>query len=160
GTMAEGVVCVLRIINGAPADASKPCPTGGTCRPYADFSAIASVNGSGNLGTWVQSSQSSTDVRPLPRARHRLGVMSRHVNAPTRFLYAAGGDDGAEANAKAEVVSTQLNPLGDMLGWTAQRNAMMKARTGQATIRIGQFVYAIGGFDGTAALASVERARI
>jgi hypothetical protein len=160
GTMAAGVVCVLRIINGVPADASKPCPAGGTCRPYADFSAIASVNGSGNLGTWIQSSQSSTDVRPLPSARTRLGVVAGHVNAQTRFLFAVGGDDGAEANAKSEVVSTQLSPLGDMLGWTAQRNAMLKARTGQATIRIGQFVYAIGGFDGTAALAGVERARI
>jgi hypothetical protein len=47
-----------------------------------------------------------------------------------------------------------------MLGWTAQRNSMRKPRTGQATIRIGQFLYAIGGFDGSAALGSVERARI
>src|SRR5262249_58639604 len=64
------------------------------------------------------------------------------------------------ASAKNEVVSTQLSPLGDMLGWTPQRNAMMKARTGQATIRLGQFLYAIGGGSGATALGSVERARI
>lgn len=161
GTMAEGVVCTLRVINGTPASAATPCPAGATCLPYADFSAIASVNGSGNLGTWVQSSAASTDVRQLPNARTRLGVVAGHVNAQTRFLYAIGGDDGMVAHAKNEVVSTQLSPLGDMLGWTAQRNAMAAARTGQATILIGQFVYAIGGSsDGTNALGSVERARI
>jgi hypothetical protein len=161
GTMADGVVCVLRIVNGTPASASNPCPAGGSCLPYADFSAIASVNGSGNLGTWVQSSATSTDVRQLPNARTRLGVVAGHVNAQTRFLYALGGDDGMVAHAKTEVISTQLSPLGDMLGWTAQRSAMTAARTGHATIRIGQFLYAIGGSsDGTHALGSVERARI
>ncbi len=159
-TMAAGVVCVLRVINGTPADAANPCPAGNTCLPYTDFSAIASVNGSGNLGTWVQSSATSTDVRQLPNPRTRLGVVAGHVNAQTRFLYAVGGDDGAVANAKNEVVSTELNPLGDMLGWTPQRHAMTKARTGQATIRLGQFIYAIGGGSGAAALGSVERARI
>jgi hypothetical protein len=158
--MAAGVVCVLRIINGTPTSAANPCPAGGTCLPHADFSAVASVNGSGNLGTWVQSSATSTDVRPLPSARTRLGVVAGHVNTQTRFIYALGGDNGTEANAKSDVVSTQLSPLGDMLGWTTQRNAMMKARTGQATIRLGQFLYALGGFDGTAVLGSVERARI
>lgn len=159
-TMASSVVCTLRIINGTPADAANPCPAGGTCLPYADFSAIASVNGSANLGTWVQSSPTSTDVRELPNARTRLGVVAGHVNTQTRFLYATGGDDGAEAHAKDDVTSTQLSPLGDMLGWTAQRGAMLHPRTGHAAIRIGQFIYAIGGFDGTAALRGVERARI
>ena len=160
GTMAAGVVCVLRIINGTPTSAANPCPAGGTCLPHADFSAVASVNGSGNLGTWIQSSPTSTDVRPLPAPRTRLGVVAGHVNTQTRFLYAVGGDDGTEANAQRAVVSTQLSPLGDMLGWTTQRNAMMAPRTGQATIRLGQFLYALGGFDGTATLGSVERARI
>jgi hypothetical protein len=159
-TMAAGVVCVLRIINGTPTDAANPCPAGGTCLPFTDFSAVASVNGSGNLGTWVQSSATSTDVRELPRPRTRLGVVAGRVNTQTRFIYAMGGDDGVEANAKRDITSTQLSPLGDMLGWTAQRNSMMSARTGQATIRLGQFLYAIGGFDGTAVLGSVERARI
>ncbi len=159
-TMAAGVVCVLRIINGAPTNAADPCPAGGTCLPFADFSAIASVNGSGNLGTWVQSTANSTDVAPLPSPRTRLGVVSGHVNAQTRFMYAFGGDDGTEANAKQDVVSTQLDPLGKMLGWTAQRNTMTSPRTGHASIVLGQFIYAIGGFDGAAVLKTVERARI
>ena len=159
-TMAAGVVCVLRIINGAPANAANPCPAGGTCLPFVDFAAIASVNGSGNLGTWAQSSATSTDVRQLPAARTRLGVVVGRVNKQTRFTYAFGGDDGTEANAKGDVVATQLDPLGDMLGWTPQRNAMLKPRTGHAAIRIGQFLYAIGGFDGTAVLGTVERARL
>lgn len=160
GTMAAGSVCVLRIINGAPADAANPCPAGGTCLPYADFSAIASVNGSGNLGLWVQSSATSTDVKPMPSGRTRLGVSPGEVNSQTRFLYAMGGDDGAQANAKSDVIATQLDALGNMVGWSPQRNAMMSKRTGQATIRIGQFLYAIAGYDGTAVVKTVERARI
>lgn len=159
-TMAAGVVCVLRIMNGTPGDPANPCPAGGTCVPYADFSAIASVNGSGNLGTFVQSSSTSTDVRALPAARTRLGAVSGRVNRQARFLYALGGDDGAFANASPVVYSTGLDTLGDMLGWTTQRNAMTSDRTGHATVRIGQFIYALGGFDGTNALTSVERARI
>jgi hypothetical protein len=159
-TMAAGVVCTLRIVNGTPANAAAPCPAGGTCLPYADYSAIASVNGSGNLGTWAQSTATSTDVRQLPAARTRLGALVGHVTQQARFTYVFGGDDGTVANAKSDVIATQLDPLGGMLGWTTQRSAMLKARTGLAAIRIGQFLYAIGGSDGTAAVATVERARI
>lgn len=38
GTMAEGVVCTLRIVNGTPASAANPCPASATCLPCADFS--------------------------------------------------------------------------------------------------------------------------
>lgn len=159
-TMAASVVCVLRIMNGTPTNAADPCPAGGTCVPYADFSAIASVNGSGNLGSFVQSTSTSTDVRELPAARTRLGAVSGRVNRQARFLYAIGGDDGAFANASSDVYSTGLDSLGDMLGWTTQRNPMTVDRTGHATVRIGQFIYALGGFNGTNVVTSVERARI
>ncbi len=160
GTMADGVVCTLRLYDGLPADLANPCPPGGTCVPYADFSAIASTTNSGNRGTFPASTSTPTDVVQLPAGRTRLGAVSGHVDAQTRLLYVLGGDDGSEGNAKSDVVATQLSPLGDMLGWTTQRNALMSKRTGQATIRIGQFIYAIGGYDGAAALKSVERARI
>ncbi|MGE5187287.1 MAG: IPT/TIG domain-containing protein [Acidobacteriota bacterium] len=153
GTMADGVVCVLRIMDGTPADPNNPCPAGGTCVPYADFSAIAATTNSGNLGAFA-------GATALPSGRTRLGAVAGHVNAQTRLLYVLGGDDGTEANAKNDVVATQLTVLGDMVGWTAQRNMMTTKRTGAATIRLGQFLYAIGGYDGAAALKSVERARI
>jgi hypothetical protein len=160
GTMADGVVCTLRVMDGNPADPTNPCPPGGTCVPYADFSAIAATTNSGNLGTFTASTSTSTDVVQLPSGRTRLGAVAGHVDTQTRLLYVLGGDDGSEANAKNDVIATQLSPLGDMLGWTTQRNAMLSKHTGHATIRIGQFIYAIGGHDGTAALKSVERARI
>ncbi|HEY6038775.1 MAG TPA: IPT/TIG domain-containing protein [Kofleriaceae bacterium] len=160
-TIPASAACVLRIINGAAADPMAPCPAGGTCVPFVDFSAIAFVSGSGNLGTWTQSTASASDpVQQLPAARTRLGAVAGHVTAQARFLYQVGGDDGTIANASSAVVSTQLDPVGNLLGWTAQRNAMVSARTGAAVIRIGQFIYAIGGADGAAALATVERARI
>ena len=153
--------CVLRIINGAVADPTNPCPAGGTCVPFVDFSAIAFVSGSGNLGTWTPSTGSNTDsVLQLPAARSRLGVVAGHVTAQARFFYQVGGDDGTLANASSAVVSTQLDELGNLLGWTTQRNGMVAARTGAAVIRVGQFIYAIGGSNGAAALATVERARI
>jgi hypothetical protein len=154
--------CVLRIINGTATDPAKPCPIGGTCLPYVDFSAIAFVTGSGNLGTWTQSTGGANDpVKQLPAARTRLGVVAGHATSQARFLYQASGDDGTLSHTSSTVMSTQLDPLGNLLGWTAQSNSLVAARTGAAVIRIGQFIYAIGGStDGSAALATVERARI
>jgi hypothetical protein len=160
-TIPASAACVLRIINGTATNPTDPCPAGGTCVPFVDFSAIAFVSGSGNLGTWTASNGSSNDpVMQLPAARTRLGVVAGHVTSQARFLYQVGGDDGTLANASSAVVSTQLDPLGNLLGWTTQRNAMTAARTGAAVIRIGQFIYAIGGFNGTTAVNTVERARI
>lgn len=77
----------------------------------------------------------------------RTSLASCHVRIGTvdvpRGTRALARDD--------EAVLTQLDPLGDMHGRTAQRYSMTKAPT-------GQFVHAIGAFDGTAALRSVERA--
>ena len=160
-TIPASAACVLRIINGAVADPINPCPAGGTCVPFVDFSAIAFVSGSGNLGAWTQSTGTISDaVQQLPAARSRLGVVAGHVTAQARFVYQVGGDDGTLANASSAVVSTQLDELGNLLGWTTQRNSMLSVRTGAAVTRVGQFIYAIGGSNGAAALATVERARI
>ena len=156
-TMAAGVACVLRIVNGTPADPKTPCPAGAACLPYADFSAIASVVNSGNLGIWANV---APGVAPMKNARRALGAVSGRPSNQARFLYAVGGDGGAAMTARNDVESTQLDPVGNMLGWTTQRNAMTKARSHLATVRVGQFIYAIGGSDGTNALSSVERARI
>lgn len=153
--------CVLRIINGAVADPTNPCPAGGTCVPFVDFSAVAFVSGSGNLGSWTQSTGSNTDsVLQLPVARSRLGVVAGHVTAQARFFYQIGGDDGTISNASSAVASTPLDELGNLLGWTYQRNSMLIARTGAAVVRVGQFTYAIGGSNGAAVYNTVERARI
>ncbi|HEU4733895.1 MAG TPA: hypothetical protein VFT22_38645 [Kofleriaceae bacterium] len=157
GTMAAGVACVLRIVDGTPTDPTTPCPAGGTCLAYADFSAVASVVNSGNLGIWANA---APNVAPMQNARRALGAVSGRPSNEARFLYAIGGDGGTAATARNDVESTQLDPVGNMLGWTTQRNAMTAARTELATVRVGQFIYAIGGSDGKNALASVERARI
>lgn len=160
-TIPASAACVLRIVNGTATNPLDPCPAGGTCLPYVDYSAVAFVSGSGNLGVWTPSTGSAADpVKQLPAARTRLGAVAAHVTSQARYLYQVGGDDGTLANASNAVVSSQLDPLGNVLGWTAQRSSMTSARTGAAVIRIGQFIYAIGGFDGTNTLASVERARI
>lgn len=160
-TIPASAACVLRIVNGTPTDPLAPCPPGGTCLPYVDYSAVAFVSGSGNLGAWTPSTGSASDpVQQLPAGRTRLGAVAGHVTSQARYLYQVGGDDGTLANASNAVVSAQLDPLGNVLAWSAQRHAMTSARTGAAVTRIGQFIYAIGGFDGTTTLASVERARI
>ncbi|HEX2686814.1 MAG TPA: hypothetical protein VHN14_09350 [Kofleriaceae bacterium] len=156
-TMAAGVACVLRIVDGTPVDPMLPCPASGVCLPYADFAAIASVVNSGNLGVFANA---APNVAPMQNARRALGAVSGRPSSEARFLYAVGGDGGAATMALNNVESTQLDPVGNMLGWTTQRNTMTKARTELATVRVGQFIYAIGGSDGVNALSSVERARI
>jgi hypothetical protein len=156
-TIAAGVACVLRIVNGTPSDPNDPCPTGGTCLPFADFSAIASVVNSGNLGDFTNM---APNVATMQHARRALGAVAGRASTQARFLYAIGGDDGTPANARDDIEFTQLDPVGHMIGWQIQRNAMTSPRTQFATVRVGQFMYAIGGSDGATALASVERARI
>ncbi len=159
GTLPAGVACVLRVIDGAPADASNPCPAGGTCLPFADYSAIAATVNSGDLGTFTASA-AGTGVLPLQTARRALGAVVGHATPTARFLYAIGGDAGATTSAREDVEYTQLDPIGNMLAWQTQVHSMTSKRSEFATVRVGQFIYAAGGTDGAAALTSVERARI
>jgi hypothetical protein len=156
-TMAAGVACVLRVVDGSPADPKAPCASGTACLPYADFSAVASVVNSGNLGEFTNA---AANVAQMQHARRALGAASGRASAQARFLYAIGGDDGTAANARNDVEFAQLDAVGNMLAWQAQRNAMTSKRTELATVRIGQFLYTIGGSNGATALATVERARI
>lgn len=159
GTLTAGVACVLRIVNGSPADAATPCPNGGTCLPYADYSAVAATNNSGDLGDFTASSAGGSVV-PLQTARRALGSVVGHTSPSTRFIYALGGDTGTTAGALDDIEFTELDPVGNMLGWQKQVNSMTSKRTELSTVRIGQFIYAIGGSDGANALSTVETARI
>jgi len=120
---------------------------------FARFSALAVTNPAENL-------PSPASGPPLGAARRGPSLAAARLDNAARFLFALGGDDGTDAGARASVESTPVDVLGAPGGWTAQRHALASPRAFGAAAALGRFVYAVGGFDGTQALASVERAAL
>jgi hypothetical protein len=146
-TLVADTVCVVRVNN----------PDGS----FGDFSAISVTNPASNLGTFLTSVQAPARVKPLTVSRFGLFAASGRATAANRFLYAVGGaTDETSATAFSSVESTPVDRFGAMGGWTLQRNSMTVPRGLVGGARIGQFIYAAGGTDGTNVLDTVERARI
>lgn len=120
---------------------------------YARYSAISIRNPAENLFPWA----AGTD---LVEARRAPVAVAGRTNAMSRYVYAIGGDDGTAAGAKASLERAPIGAFGEMDAWEALGDELPGARTLAAGVRIGSFVYAIGGSDGSKALSSVVRARI
>lgn len=121
---------------------------------YVDFSALVITNPAQNLTTPVAGPS-------LVEARRAHRLVSLRASGAARYLYAIGGDDGVEAGAKDTVEGNAIDVFGTQgPTWTTQRHHLTTKRTHAGAVAIGRFVYAVGGSDGTAPIASVERAAI
>lgn len=79
----------------------------------------------------------------------------------SRFLYAIGGDDGTVDTAKSSVESSSIDGYGGLGNWTDQRNELPQPVSMSGTVRIGRFLYLIGGANAnSSALNTVYRAMI
>jgi hypothetical protein len=96
----------------------------------------------------------------MQEARRALGLEAGRPTATSRFLYAIGGDDGTEANAKTSVESARVGVFGALGTWFDQRYDLPAARTFASSTIIGRYIYMVGGSDGTTAQNSVWRAQI
>ncbi len=147
-----GSVCVVSLTN----------PDGASY----NFSALSVKEPSQNLNPW---SAGPT----MLEARRGLSVVAGRPTDRSRFLYAIGGDDGALANAKTSVESNPIGIFGGMAPtWTYQRNDLSTVwdtsatatasmpRTFAEAVRVENFVYLVGGDDGTGSQASVLRAQV
>jgi hypothetical protein len=141
-TLAVGDVCVLRVTN---ADGA-----------YFDYSAIGVTTPSLNLSATHQGTA-------LNVGRRALATASGNATAAARFVYAIGGDPGA-AMAGAPFSSTEVASVdlfGKMGNWSLQPSSTLAtARSFPAYATSGRYIYVAGGFDGTSALKSAERALI
>ncbi|MCA9547661.1 MAG: IPT/TIG domain-containing protein, partial [Myxococcales bacterium] len=134
-----GSVCVVRLTR---ADGA-----------YFDYSALSIKTPAQNLNPWQEAS-------PMGTARRALALEAARPTEASRFLYAIGGDAGAPANALASVEAAQVDLFGNIGDWRDERAALPAPRTRAGSARIGDFLYLVGGSDGTAAVDTVWRAQV
>jgi hypothetical protein len=139
-TLPAGTVCVVTVSN---ADGS-----------FVDFSALAVTNPASNLEPFRA-------MPSLTVARRGVAAVAGRPTQASRFLYALGGNAGTSAtSALATVERAAIGDFGELSSFVAEAEPMTTGRALHGAARIGEFVYAVGGTNGTSALASVERARI
>jgi hypothetical protein len=132
-------VCILRATN----------PDGA----YADYSAVGITGPSSNLAPFAAANDMTT-------ARRAPAAFSGRATRSARFIYAAGGDDGDTANALDTVESAPIDIFGVPGSWFEQPVSLPAPRTLAGVATIGQFVYLVGGNDGSGATAATSRALI
>lgn len=138
-SLAAGVVCVLRVTN------ASGC--------YSEYSGLAVTNPSSNLQPFL----AGTD---LTTGRRALALVAGRATRSARFLYALGGDAGAEAAALATSESASVDVFGGMGEWFEQPNGLPGPRTLAAARTIGRFIYLVGGHDGESPTDEVWRAEV
>ncbi|HNN53287.1 MAG TPA: hypothetical protein PKO07_19810 [Pseudomonadota bacterium] len=134
-----GVLCIVRVTN-----------QDGT---FFDYSAIGVTNASGNLTGFTAATNMTVGRRALAAAAGRPTPVAR-------FVYAIGGDNGADNKPYASVEAAPTTLNGVLGTWFALSRTLPKPLSFQGVGVIGRFLYAVGGFDGTAAVKDVYRAEI
>ncbi|HEY3354277.1 MAG TPA: hypothetical protein VGQ83_13575, partial [Polyangia bacterium] len=122
-----------------------------------DFASFVVTMPSQNLTAFNTATQS------LATGRRALGVASGGPTNAARFVYAVAGDNGTNPLASVEVLPVDIFGKPGVGGFFTQRNPVQQARTQTKAVRIGRFIYLVGGgstLATTSALDTVERAVI
>ncbi|HAA53334.1 MAG TPA: hypothetical protein DCE42_01180, partial [Myxococcales bacterium] len=134
-----GSVCVLRVSN----------PDG----TYADFSALGTTGPSLNISSFVADKDMLT-------ARRALSSTSGRPTSRARFLYAIGGDSGNVSGALDTVETVSVNEFGDLDTWRMLPTKLPTKLTLSQAKRVGQFIYVVGGNNGSGPSNKTYRAKI
>lgn len=140
-TLVIGTVCIATVTN--------------TDGSYYTYSALGFANPALNLNPF-----STNAAWSMITARRAPAVAPGRATNAARFLYAAGGDNGAPASAYTSVESTQINVYGDPGTFTPQAVSLPEKRTLAGVTTLGRFIYLVGGNTGTAATNTVRRAMV
>src|SRR5262249_8330407 len=127
GMLSSPTLCVIR-------------GTDGDDMTYADFSALAITNPSGNLSA----PKAGT---PLPEARRAPVLLGSFATRAARFLYVIGGDGGMPVSASDAVLFTTSDENGTGGAWSTQRYHLNKPRTLASGAVLGRYLYVAGGND-------------
>lgn len=93
-------------------------------------------------------------------ARRAPAAVAGRTTSVTRYVYALGGDDGGTSSALDSLELAPMDLYGELGPWTLIDAGLPGPLTQAAATRIGDFVYLVGGDDGTGAVAQVWRARV
>lgn len=120
---------------------------------YFDYSAVGITNSSLNLTGFKLATSLTT-------GRRALAAVAGRPTAVARFVYAIGGDNGQDnaPMSSVEMAPTALN--GDLGSFIVLSQPLPKALSFLSVVNIGRFLYAVGGFDGAAAVKDVYRSEL
>ncbi len=108
----------------------------------------AQINPDGSLGVW----QIAT---PMTTPRYRLAAV-----AVGNYIYAIGGSDCVSSDyGLTSVERTTVNPDGTLSSWQTMASTVIP-RSRVAAVTANGYLYAIGGYNSSSYLTSVERSLI
>ncbi|PLX44583.1 MAG: hypothetical protein C0609_05180 [Deltaproteobacteria bacterium] len=133
-----------------------------------DYSAVTTWSPSSNLPTCIQEEHS------LTTARRGLELTVAKPTDTSRYLYAIGGDDGTDSGVYDTVEYITVDPFGALSGgWQELIGSSPETRGGSAPhsilpsglsffgeARTDDFIYILGGTDGSENLDTVYRAQV
>ncbi|MFW5967015.1 MAG: hypothetical protein ACOCV2_05825, partial [Persicimonas sp.] len=114
---------------------------------YAEFGpvAISWPASAWRLGPWEAGPDLNT-------ARRMPAMATGQPSREQQYLYAVGGDDGDELNARESVEYSRINLLGEPTGFSDMPRHDMPngGRALTEAVRVDDFIYLVGGFKGSA----------
>jgi hypothetical protein len=131
---------------------------------YADGGTIVVTNPAANLTATTQGPDMHT-------ARRAPAMVYNGPTAAARYTYVVGGDSGMQTAPLGTFEFSKADGVNGGFGaWTqlpdatrayqSGQGALTTARTFAGGVSVGRFIYVVGGFDGTNALKTVERAEV
>lgn len=120
---------------------------------FFDYSAVGVTNASLNLTGF----KSATN---LTTARRALAASAGRPTEVARFVYAIGGDNGTDNTPRQSVEAASSGLDGGLTSFFTLSQSLPKALSFLGVVNVGRFLYAVGGFDGTAAVATTYRAEL
>ncbi len=139
GGLPGGTVCVVTVTN--------------PDKSYSTFSAIGISLPSANLNPMI-------DAPTMTTARRAPAVAAGRATRSARFLYAIGGDSGNASGALRSVETSPIDVYGTPGPFFTQPVQLPAPRTLAGAVKIGRFLYLVGGNDGAAPTTSVIRAEV
>ncbi len=116
----------------------------GTCTNYLNDVQVGRIESNGTIGSW-QTTTSFTTARHSHRA-----VVSGN------YIYISGGTTGT-VQTGVQYATINTNASFSLSSWTAT-SSLSNARESHGFVAYNGYVYALGGYSGSAALSSVEYA--
>jgi cysteine-rich repeat protein len=138
GAVGNGV-CTLRV--------SKT--TDGT---FGEFAALSVTQPSQNLYDWRQTSAMNT-------ARSSVMAAAGRATRAQRWLYAMGGENAANGVLDS-IERARVDSLGELGPWSFLSTPLPSPLRSAGVVRIGRYIYLVGGHDGNNPLSTVWRAQI
>jgi len=143
-SVSAGAICLVLLINNDG--------------PTALFSAISTISPSNDLPGWLPNAAPFLD---LVVGRRAHGFVSMHVSTTTRYLVAFGGDAGSENEPLNSFEQAPLDIYGNVgTFYLNPQNYLPINRTFLGAVQVGNFLYMVGGSNGSVAQADVLRAEI